>query len=48
MGQLLRGSAPWSAYLWMTILAFTTYALAGGMREQVCTYMCPWPASRAP
>jgi len=43
MGQLLRGSAPWSAYLWMTILAFTTYALAGGMREQVCTYMCPWP-----
>ena len=43
MGQLFTGAAPWSAYLWMGILAFTTYSLAGGMREQVCTYMCPWP-----
>jgi cytochrome c oxidase accessory protein FixG len=25
------------------ILTFSTYILAGSMREQVCTYMCPWP-----
>ncbi len=42
-GQLVTGSAPWPDYLWIAILAFTTYSLAGGMREQVCTYMCPWP-----
>lgn len=41
--QLIAGSAPITAYLSMAILTFTTYALAGGMREQVCTYMCPWP-----
>jgi cytochrome c oxidase accessory protein FixG len=25
------------------VLTFTTYSLAGLMREQVCIYMCPWP-----
>ncbi|MEM1398065.1 MAG: 4Fe-4S dicluster domain-containing protein, partial [Pseudomonadota bacterium] len=29
------------------ILTFTTYTLAGMMREQVCTYMCPWPRIQA-
>ena len=24
-------------------LTFTTYSLGGLMREQVCTFMCPWP-----
>ena len=43
MGQLFVGEAPWGVYLWIGILTFTTYALAGGMREQVCTFMCPWP-----
>ena len=43
MGQLFTGSATVSAYLSVAILTFTTYALAGSMREQVCTYMCPWP-----
>jgi cytochrome c oxidase accessory protein FixG len=43
MGQLFEGEAPWGVYLWIGILTFTTYALAGGMREQVCTFMCPWP-----
>ncbi len=37
------GQAPISAYLFAAILTFTTYTLAGTMREQVCTYMCPWP-----
>jgi cytochrome c oxidase accessory protein FixG len=35
------------AYLWIGILTFTTYALAGHMREQVCLYMCPWPRIQA-
>ena len=28
-------------------LTFTTYSLGGLMREQVCTYMCPWPRIQA-
>jgi cytochrome c oxidase accessory protein FixG len=45
--QLFRGEAPASAYLFIAILTFTTYMLAGVMREQVCTYMCPWPRIQA-
>ncbi len=41
--QFWAGTAPLSSYASFVILTFTTYALAGGMREQVCTYMCPWP-----
>ena len=37
------GQAPATAYISMAILTFTTYSLAGSMREQVCIYMCPWP-----
>ena len=37
------GEAPLSAYWFAGLLTFTTYALAGTMREQVCTYLCPWP-----
>ncbi len=40
--------APFVAYLWIGILTFTTYALAGFMREQVCLYMCPGRAFRPP
>ena len=39
--------APISAYVWIGILTFTTYYLAGHMREQVCFYMCPWPRIQA-
>lgn len=35
------------AYMWIGILTFTTYMLAGHMREQVCLYMCPWPRIQA-
>ncbi len=45
--QIFSGDAPGSAYLFMGILTFTTYLLAGSMREQVCTYMCPWPRIQA-
>lgn len=37
------GQAPMTAYISCAVLTFTTYSLAGMMREQVCTYMCPWP-----
>lgn len=37
------GEAPLTAYWFAAMLTFTTYALAGTMREQVCTYLCPWP-----
>ena len=44
---LFTGGAPASAYMFLGILTFTTYMLAGSMREQVCTYMCPWPRIQA-
>ena len=45
--ELASGQAPFIAYAWIGILTFTTYALAGHMREQVCLYMCPWPRIQA-
>jgi cytochrome c oxidase accessory protein FixG len=38
-----------SSTLWGFIGLFTatTYVLAGWAREQVCTYMCPWPRIQA-
>ena len=45
--ELATFQAPFVAYLWIGILTFTTYALAGHMREQVCLYMCPWPRIQA-
>ncbi len=44
---LALGTAPITAYIWIAILTFTTYSLAGIMRDQVCTYMCPWPRIQA-
>ncbi|MFN3583416.1 cytochrome c oxidase accessory protein CcoG [Phenylobacterium sp.] len=37
------GQAPMTAYVSCAVLTVTTYVFAGHMREQVCTYMCPWP-----
>jgi cytochrome c oxidase accessory protein FixG len=45
--QLLTGTASYSAYFAVAGLTFTTYTLGGLMREQVCTYMCPWPRIQA-
>ena len=45
--DLATFKAPVAAYLWIAILTFTTYTLAGIMREQVCIYMCPWPRIQA-
>ncbi len=44
---LFTGAASPSAYLFVALLTFTTYTLAGTMREQVCTYLCPWPRIQA-
>ncbi len=45
--ELATLQAPLVAYVWIGILTFTTYYLAGHMREQVCLYMCPWPRIQA-
>jgi cytochrome c oxidase accessory protein FixG len=45
--QLATFQAPAAAYIWIATLTFTTYTLAGFMREQVCIYMCPWPRIQA-
>lgn len=45
--QFVTGTAPSVAYVTVGILTFTTYALGGLMREQVCIYMCPWPRIQA-
>jgi cytochrome c oxidase accessory protein FixG len=41
--ELLTGTAPAIAYLFLGIFTLTTYGLGGIAREQVCIYMCPWP-----
>jgi cytochrome c oxidase accessory protein FixG len=35
--------APFVAYGTIALLTATTYTFGGLLREQVCTYMCPWP-----
>ena len=41
--DLVTGKAEPVAYFTIAILTATTFTFAGFMREQVCTYMCPWP-----
>ncbi len=41
--EFLNGDAPYIAYVFLGVFTFTTYALGGLSREQVCIYMCPWP-----
>ena len=38
-----RGDVSANALCWIVVFAGTTYGLAGFAREQVCTFMCPWP-----
>ncbi|TGD98370.1 cytochrome c oxidase accessory protein CcoG [Methylobacterium nonmethylotrophicum] len=47
VAQLATFQAPAPAYIAILMLTATTYLLAGHMREQVCTYMCPWPRIQA-
>ncbi|MBI1774018.1 MAG: cytochrome c oxidase accessory protein CcoG [Proteobacteria bacterium] len=41
----LQASTP--IYFFIGLFTVTTYLLAGLAREQVCTYMCPWPRIQA-
>ena len=41
--QVVTFQAPVVAYGTIALLTATTYVFGGLMREQVCTYMCPWP-----
>ena len=45
--DIFTGHADGVTYLFIGLLTFTTYSLAGTMREQVCTFMCPWPRIQA-
>lgn len=45
--EIVTGAASPVIYFFVGLLTFTTYSLAGTMREQVCTYMCPWPRIQA-
>ncbi len=45
--DFVTGQAPFVAYATVAVLTVTTYVLGGLMREQVCTYMCPWPRIQA-
>jgi cytochrome c oxidase accessory protein FixG len=44
---LLTGNASFAQYFFFGLFTATTYLLAGWAREQVCTYMCPWPRFQA-
>lgn len=41
------GQASIEVYFFTFLFTATTYLLAGWAREQVCTYMCPWPRFQA-
>ncbi|SMF40445.1 cytochrome c oxidase accessory protein FixG [Tistlia consotensis] len=45
--ELVTFRAAESVWLFIGLFTFTTYLLAGWAREQVCTYMCPWPRFQA-
>ncbi len=45
--DVVSGTAAPVAYITIAILTATTYTFGGLMREQVCTYMCPWPRIQA-
>jgi len=45
--NLVHGTAPFAAYLWIGILTATTFVFGGFMREQICIYACPWPRIQA-
>ncbi|RUV86399.1 cytochrome c oxidase accessory protein CcoG [Mesorhizobium sp. M1A.F.Ca.IN.022.07.1.1] len=47
LGELFSGTAAPVAYVTIAVLTATTYVFGGLMREQVCTYMCPWPRIQA-
>ncbi|MDG4853718.1 MULTISPECIES: cytochrome c oxidase accessory protein CcoG [unclassified Mesorhizobium] len=47
LAEVFTGTAAPVAYVTIAVLTGTTYVFGGLMREQVCTYMCPWPRIQA-
>jgi cytochrome c oxidase accessory protein FixG len=45
--EFWTGTASKEVYFFTLLFTATTYLLAGWAREQVCTYMCPWPRFQA-
>jgi cytochrome c oxidase accessory protein FixG len=45
--ELVTGQAPFMAYMFIAVLAVTTFIFGGFMREQICIYACPWPRIQA-
>jgi cytochrome c oxidase accessory protein FixG len=45
--EFWTGTASAEVYFFTFLFTITTYGLAGWAREQVCTYMCPWPRFQA-
>ncbi len=45
--QFWTGQASKEVYFFTGLFTVFTYVLAGWAREQVCTYMCPWPRFQA-
>ncbi len=45
--EFVTGEAGVGVYFFTGLFTATTYMLAGLAREQVCTYMCPWPRFQA-
>ncbi|MCY6381343.1 cytochrome c oxidase accessory protein CcoG [Hoeflea prorocentri] len=45
--NFVTGNSQPIAYITVAILTATTYVFGGLLREQVCTYMCPWPRIQA-
>jgi len=43
IARIFSGAASAETYFFIGLFTATTYLLAGWAREQVCTYMCPWP-----
>ena len=41
--EMMTGQSSLAIYGFFALFTATTYVLAGAAREQVCTYMCPWP-----
>jgi cytochrome c oxidase accessory protein FixG len=47
LSEAVRFQASAGVYFFVALFTATTYLLAGWAREQVCTYMCPWPRIQA-
>jgi len=47
VGDIRDGTVSAKTVFFIGLFTATTYTLAGWAREQVCTYMCPWPRFQA-